>query len=126
MVKNNHKTEVFRFVAGVTIVFLFAVMLLPAVAEALETGCDDCTDHGDSVCGCVGCPPVIVAYEVPLPEYDQTLNVLKHFMTVRLVRLFPPGNSDDGRSIGEETVFPERKQRWNQFARCEIARRPED
>ena len=80
MVKNNHKTEVFRFVAGVTIVFLFAVMLLPAVAEALETGCDDCTDHGESVCGCVGCPPVIVAYEVPLPEYDQTLNVLKHFM----------------------------------------------
>ncbi len=80
MANNNFRTAIFRFVAGLTIVFLFAVMLLPTEAGALETDCDDCNDHGESVCGCIGCPPVTLAYEMPLPEYDQTLNFLAYYL----------------------------------------------
>ncbi len=81
MAKNKHKTIIFRFVAGLTIIFLFGAMLFPAIAETLESDCDDCddcNDHGKSVCGCFGCPPVTLAYEMPLPDYSPVLNVLAY------------------------------------------------
>jgi hypothetical protein len=80
MIPSAYKSVLNRFVSLLVIIILFGVFLLPAMAEALETDCDDCSDDCESVCGCMGCPPVILAHEMPIPEYDPTLNVLTYII----------------------------------------------
>lgn len=79
MIKLNQKTALLRFVAALTIVLLFGVMFSPILVGALETDCEDCkecNDQEESGCDCVRCSPIILAYNLPLSKYDQTLNVL--------------------------------------------------
>ena len=79
MIKLNQNTALLRFVVALTIILLFGVMFSPTIVSALETDCDDCkecNDQDESGCDCVGCPPIFLAYDLPLSKYNQNLNVL--------------------------------------------------
>lgn len=76
MVDLARKSVLFRFVAALAVLFLFGILLLPAVAGTLQADCDDdCDDHCESVCGCIGCPPVTLACVIPLPDNTPVLNI---------------------------------------------------
>ncbi|MCP4704446.1 MAG: hypothetical protein GY865_07535 [candidate division Zixibacteria bacterium] len=87
MARNKHIAIIFRFVAVLTMIFMIGVMLFPAIAGTLETdrdeckdceNCDDCKNHDNTVCGCIGCPSITLAYEIPLQVFDPILNVLAY------------------------------------------------
>ncbi len=76
MVNFANKSLLLRFVTALAIILLFGVLLLPTVAETMQTDCDDdCDDHCESVCGCIGCPPVILSYEISPPEHVPAMNI---------------------------------------------------
>jgi len=76
MVKVANKPVFLRFVTALAVALLFGFLLLPTVAETMQTDCDDdCDDHCESVCGCIGCPPVTLACIIPLPDNTPTLNI---------------------------------------------------
>lgn len=81
MLKTGHKSVFFSLVLALSFVFLFGILLLPTVTGTQEADCDDCNDHGKSVCGCFGCPPVTLAYDMPLPDYSPAMNVLAYNTT---------------------------------------------
>ena len=79
MTKFARKSVLFRFISVLTFVVLLCVPLLPALAGTQAADCDDeCNDRCESVCGCIGCPPVTLACVVPLPEHAPTQNLLAY------------------------------------------------
>lgn len=79
MLKTGCKSTLYCLSLALSFVLLCGVFLLPAMLGAQEADCDeDCNDHGESVCGCIGCPPNTLACEIPSSEYSPSLNVLSY------------------------------------------------
>ncbi len=82
MSKNEYKIILFRFVAVLTLVFMLVVPILPTVISVQESNCkaeccDDCKEHGKSVCGCIGCLPASIGYITNQFEDRYTLEVVE-------------------------------------------------
>lgn len=76
MVEYFSKAILFRFVAALTVVLLLGVLIFPALVDTQTVDCDDeCDDHCESICGCIGCPPAILSFEISPPDHGPALGI---------------------------------------------------
>ena len=76
MVDYSSKAVLFRFVAAMTVVLLLGLLIFPALVDTQLVDCDDeCDDHCESVCGCIGCPPAILSFEISPPDHGPALDI---------------------------------------------------
>ncbi len=81
MVKVANKPVLLRIVTALAVALLFGFLLLPTVAETMQTDCDDdCDDHCESDCSCVGCPSTTLVCVIPLPDTTPVLNIQPYSM----------------------------------------------
>ena len=66
------KPRLLQTIAALAVVLFVGALLLLTVAGAQPNDCKDCDDgcdgHGESVCSCIGCAPVMAACRVLPPE----------------------------------------------------------
>jgi hypothetical protein len=76
MLKSFQKSELFRFLFGMGLIFVFGILILPVVTEAQEFECEqECDDHAESVCDCIGCVPTSPACEISALDFSHSLNI---------------------------------------------------
>ena len=79
MLKIAQILQITRFIATLTVVFFFGVFLILGTDVTLAVDCDeDCDDQCENVCGCIGCPPVTLAFENPPPKNSPVLTILAY------------------------------------------------
>jgi len=84
MSKKDYKKVLLQITSVLTLVVMLvmlAILILPTVIGAQESGCkeecnDDCKDHGETVCGCIGCLPATTGYVTNIFEDSYTLNII--------------------------------------------------
>ncbi len=81
MSKKDYKKVLLQFASVLTLVMMLAVLILPTVISAQGSGCkeecnDDCKDHGETVCGCIGCLPTTTGYVTNIFEDSYSLEIL--------------------------------------------------
>ena len=82
MLKTIRNPSSFHFILALSFVFILGIFFLPTMSGAEVADCDKgCDDHGESVCGCLGCPPVTIVCEIPYREHNprQTVHLYSIF-----------------------------------------------